>query len=267
MNTPSSKTVLITGAASGFGKEFARIFAREGYQLVLADKQQEALLNAEGSLKSEFPNLTTLCIYKDLAADNAAQELYNEVKSHNLTVNVLVNNAGFGEQGPFTESDWNKEKDIIHTNVISVAHLTKLFLKEMVARNEGKILQLASVAAFMPTPNLSVYGATKAFVLSLSEAIQYEIKDTEVSLTILCPGGSDTNFFRTAGAENTAAYQDSPLSEPEEVAQAGYKALMKGKKREIVGALNELQIKMTNLMPDSWSAALVGKLFEEKQPA
>jgi uncharacterized protein len=267
MQTTSQQTALITGAASGFGKEFARIFAREGYNLVLVDVQSEALLNVEGAVKSEFPGTDTFVIHKDLSADHAASEVYEETKKAGKQINVLVNNAGFGEQGVFTDSDWNKENALIHTNIIALVHLTKLYLKEMVSRNDGKILQLASVAAFMPCPNLSVYGASKAFVLSFSEALQYELRESEVKLTILCPGGSDTNFFKAAGADNTAAAQDAPLTDPREVAEAGYKALMKGKKREIVGTMNELQVTMSNFMPDSWSAAMASKLFEEKEPA
>ncbi len=256
----NGQTVLITGAASGFGKEFAKIFASEGYSLVLVDKDEAPLRQVAQMVQNNGNEITT--IVKDLAQMGAGQEIYNEVQGK--TINILVNNAGFGQHGLFVETDWETESDIIHTNVIALAQLTKLFLKDMVARNEGRILQLGSIAAFAPGPNMSIYHATKAFVNHLSEALQYEIKDTNVTMTILAPGASDTNFFATADAENTRVYQDSKLTPAEDVAQAGYKALMSGKRLEVVGFKNEMQVRMGNLMPDSWTAAMMSRLYEEK---
>lgn len=219
------QTVLITGAARGFGKEFAKRFAKEGYSLVLIDKEEGELQQVAQMVQNNGNDITT--IVKDLAQMNAAQEIYDEVQGK--TIHILVNNAGFGQHGLFVETDWETESNMIHTNVLALAHLTKLFLKDMVARDEGKILQLGSIAAFAPGPYMSVYHATKAFVNHLSEALQYEIKDTNVTMTILAPGAADTNFFATADAENTRVYQDTTLTPPEDVVEAGYTALMKGK--------------------------------------
>jgi short-subunit dehydrogenase len=256
--------VLITGAASGFGKEFAMIFAREGYNLVLVDIEATDLFAVESDVKNLCPEAIVMVIPKDLSTLDAARELYDEIRDEGITISVLVNNAGFGENGLFVETDWEKEQAMIVTNVVTVAHLTKLFLREMLLRNSGKILQVASVAGFMPSPRMAVYGATKSFILFFSEAVQYEIRDTAVTLTILSPGASDTDFFRKANAENTVAYQDTELTSPEAVAEAGYSALMKGKKHEIVGFKNELQVGLSKLMPDSWSAAAMNRMFEEK---
>lgn len=257
--------VLITGAASGFGKEFAFIFAREGFNLVLVDLEREQLYKVVDDVRKRHPGVDVRIIVKNLGYLDSAYALYHEIRSNGITIDILVNNAGFGENGLFTETHWEKEEAIIITNVITVAHLTKLFLREMVDRNEGKILQVASVSGFLPSPRMAVYGATKSFVLFFSEALQHEIKDTNVSITILSPGASDTDFFRKANAENTVVYQDTSLSDPHDVAQAGFDALMKGKKNEFVGFKNELQVGISNLVPDSWAAAAMAKLFDEKE--
>lgn len=180
-------------------------------------------------------------------------------------VDILVNNAGVGQEGLFVDNETQKELDIIHLNVISLMLLTKLYLREMILRKEEKILQVASIAGMMPTPRMAVYAASKAFVLSFTEALQNEIKGTGVTMTVLCPGASDTEFFERAHAENTRIAQDTPLYEPEEVAKAGYEALMDGKGRSVPGLMNKIQAAASNLVPDSLLAAAMGKMMEEKK--
>jgi short-subunit dehydrogenase len=261
----TNQYVLITGAASGFGKEFALIFAREGYNLILVDNDATALLRIESEVKNLYPRMLIIVIPKDLSELVAAQELYDELHEEGIVISILVNNSCFGEHGLFTETSWQKEEALIITNIITVVHLTKLVLREMRLRNSGKILQVASVVGFMPSPRMAVYGATKSFILFFSEALQEEMKDTEVTLTILSPGAGDTDFFRKANAENIVADKDTKLSNPADVAEAGYAALMKGKKHEIVGFKNEQETGLSKLMPDSWSAAAMNKMFEEKE--
>ena len=258
-----NKTALITGATKGIGYELAKLFAKDNYNIIMVARTPER----HGSIEEEFamlyPEGTFHYIEKDLSKDGAAEELYQEVKALGLQVDVLVNNAGFGEAGNFVETDLQKNIDIIHTNVISLVSLTHYYLKEMIARNEGRILQLGSVASFAPNPLMSVYAASKAFVRSFTEAIINEIKDTKVTMTLLAPNATDTGFFITANAEDTVAgkaEKDSPV----EVAKAGYEALMKGEHRLIYGLSAKAMVTMGNLMTDQAQAAMTRKQFEEK---
>lgn len=258
------KTALVTGATSGFGREFVRLFAQDNYNVILVARHANDLQSVAAEVQKNHPNCQVTSIAKDLAEPGSAQALYEEVKSKNLTVDVLINNAGFGEHGMFVDTDLDKEMKVIHLNVTSLVYLTKVFLREMVQRNDGKILQLASIASFMPIPKMAVYAATKAFVLSFTEALQYELKDTHITMTALCPGASDTEFFERANMEDTHMVQDTGLSDPVKVAQDGYKALMKGEKRIVSGAKNKLQAYMSNFVPDSLLAAGMAKMMEEK---
>lgn len=257
-------TVLITGATSGFGREFAKLFAQNGYHLVLVARHPSDLAETEAMLRASFAPAGVTLIAQDLSVSGSADELHQTISGHGLTVNVLINNAGFGEHGLFVDTDLEKELQIIQVNVASVMHLTKLYLREMVARNEGKILQLASVLSFIPTPRMAVYAASKAFVLSLTEALQHEVKDTAVTLTALCPGAGDTEFFERAGATQTRVVQDMPLDDPAQVARAGYDALMGGQRRVIPGGMNKAQAWLSNLVPDRLLAAGMSLMTQEK---
>lgn len=258
----SKKTALVTGASSGFGRELVKLFAGDGYNVILVARREGELQEVAQQLESEFAGCETLVISKDLAQAHAARELYDEVQQHGLSVHALVNDAGFGEHGPFVETDLEKELAMIQLNVTSLVTLTKLFGRDMVHRGEGRILQLASTVSFMPVPKLSVYAATKAFVLSFSEAISYELQDTGVTMTALCPGASDTEFFSRADAEG-ANVTETPLSNPAEVARDGYEAMMKGETRVVSGAMNKLQVYMSNFVPDKLLNAGMSKLMEK----
>ena len=261
MNT-NKKTALVTGASSGFGREITKLFAQDGYNLILVARHQDELQEVAQQLTALHPDCETLVLPKDLSQPHAAQELYDTVAEHRLSVNALVNDAGFGEHGLFVDTDLEKELAMIQLNVTSLVSLTKLFVRDMVNRGGGKILQLASTVSFMPVPKLSVYAASKAFVLSFSEAIAYELEGTGVTMTALCPGASDTEFFVRANAEG-ANVTDTPLSDPAEVAKDGYEAMMKGDKRVISGAMNKLQAYFSNVIPDSLLSAGMSKLMEK----
>ena len=261
MNT-EKKTALVTGASSGFGQEFVKLFAQDGYNLIMVARHEDDLQEVAQQLENDYSGCETWVIAKDLSQPQAAQELYEEVKQKGVTVQALVNDAGFGEHGLFAESDFKKELAMIQLNVVSLVTLTKLFMRDMLECREGKILQLASTASFMPIPKLSVYAATKAFVLSFSEAVAYELKDTGVTMTALCPGASDTEFFERADAEG-ANITESPLSDPAEVAKDGYEAMMKGETRVISGAMNKTQVYLSNIVPDSLLSAGMSKLMEK----
>lgn len=257
----STKTALITGASSGIGFELARCFARDGYRLILVARHAQDLNESAKALQSEFGAQIEI-IPCDLSTHEGPQQLYAETKRLGYQVDVLVNDAGFGEYGPFVETDLQKELGMIHLNVLATVHLTKLFLKEMVARNSGKILQLGSVVSFMPNPLQAVYAATKAFILSFSEAVQNEIKDSNVTMTILCPPATDTNFFHVAGAEDTKIAQGD-LADPAKVAEEGYKGLMNGDKRVLPTMSAKMNFASSALFPDSVLATLMKTQMKE----
>ena len=189
--------------------------------------------------------------------------MYNEVKNRGIQIEILVNDAGMGSYGEFIETDIHKDLDIIQLNTSSLVVLTKLFLQDMVARGSGKILNLASIASTSPGPYQAVYHATKAFVLSFSEAVRSEVKDKGVTITALLPGATDTDFFNKADMLNSKIVQDkSSLASAEEVAKDGYEALMNGNDKVISGFKNKVQVAMSNFIPDSVAADMMGKKQE-----
>ena len=264
MEGNNQKTVLITGASNGFGMEFAKLFAKDNYNLVLVARSADRLKELGYSLQDEYQLQHVCIVQSDLSRPESPQEIYDELRQKGIQVDVLVNNAGAGLHGFFHETELDRELEIIQLNISSVVHLTKLFLKDMVARKEGKILNLASIVSFMPSPLMSVYAATKAFVLSFTEALQNELKDKNITVTALCPGASDTMFFKVADAEKTRA-ANGPLSSPEEVARDGYEALMKGESRIVSGMMNKVQAGASNLLPDSALASTMRFQMEEKE--
>jgi uncharacterized protein len=254
---------LITGATSGFGYEFAKLFAKDGYNLVLVARAEDALTVTADKIR-ESNEVDVRIISADLFTSDAAETIYYQTKSWSIQIDVLVNNAGQSEYGRFIDYDLKRDIDLIQLNITSLVALTKYFLKDMIARNEGKILQVASLLSKYPTPLMAVYGGTKAFVLSFTEALINEVKDTNVTLTALLPGASDTDFFHKAGADESTTYRETELSSPEDVARDGYEALMKGESKIISGAKNKLQAAMSNVMPDS---ALTGSMRKQMDPS
>lgn len=257
---PNYSVALVTGAASGIGQELAHLFAKDQYQLILVDRNPGGLQGFAEHLQSQH-NITPTLITQDLSAPGAAQRVYDEVQSKGLQVDILVNDAGFGLAGPFLDADLNRTVGIINTNVTALVELTYLFGRDMKERGKGRILQLASMASFQPNALLAVYGASKAFVLSFSEALSVELKDSGVTVTALCPGATETEFFYTANAEHTEEGQGEK-ADPKDVAKDGYEALMKGEPRVISGVSNKLLAAMTKVIPDTWLALSNQKKFE-----
>lgn len=245
----AGETVLITGATSGIGLELARCFAKDRYNVILVARTQGDLEKTAQELATAY-DVKAYGIAADLMKPGAAEQLYNEIRAEGIQVDVLVNDAGQGVWGKFVETDLQKELDIIQLNINATVILTKLFLKEMVARNSGKILQLASTSSKAPTPLLSVYAGTKAFIYNFTQGLINELKDTNVTMTALLPGPTETDFFRKAGAENTVVYQEMELADPADVAKDGYEALQNGESKIVSGLKNKLQTTMGNLMPD-----------------
>lgn len=252
---------LITGATSGIGYELAKLFAKEGYNLILVARNEQLLQQTTDELKQQYGvEITPLA--KDLFKPTAAEEIYNKTREMGININVLVNDAGQGQWGPFVETDLQRDLDIIQLNIASLVSLTKYFLRDMVQRNEGKILQVGSEAGTTPVPLLSTYAATKAFVISFSVALADELRDTNITVTVLLPGATDTDFFHKANQENTVLYREKELLSPEEVAKDGYEALMKGERKIISGAKTKMHVLMADLLGANASAAGMRKQME-----
>jgi short-subunit dehydrogenase len=258
-----NKYALITGATSGIGYELAKLFAKDQYNLVIVSRDQQELERRAEEFRQH--GVEVISIARDLFNREESFALYDEVRNRGIQINVLVNDAGQGLYGKFQDTDIQRELNIIELNISSLVILTKCFLKEMVQRNEGKILNLASIASKVPGPWQSVYHGTKAFVLSFSEAIREELRETNITVTALMPGVTDTDFFNKADMQSSKAVQDeSKMADPADVARDGYEALMAGKDKVISGIKNKLQVGMSNLMPDS---TVAHQMNEQQKPA
>lgn len=260
----TKKTVLITGGTEGIGFELARLFAKDNYHLILVSRTQDKLETAAQSLKVEF-NANVQTIAKDLKDHESNKQLYQEVKSMAGDIDVLVNNVGQGEYGQFLDNDIDRELEIINLNIGSYVILTKYFLKDMVARNKGKILNVGSIAGETPGPWQAVYHGTKAFINSFTEAVNNEVKDTEVTLTLLRPGATDTEFFDKADMENAKMVKEGKLADAAKVAQDGYDALMAGKHSITSGLMNKIMVGAANVLPDNLAAESMRRQQKPKE--
>lgn len=255
MNTQSPKTVLITGPSRGIGYELAHLFARDGYSLILVSRSEEELKQMAGDMESQY-GVRAVVLPKDLARPEAPQEIHAALQEESIQVDALVNNAGFGLYGLFVETDLQKELDMLQVNLVALTHLTKLFLPGMVERGQGYVLNLSSIAAFEPGPLMAVYYATKAYVLSFSEAIAHELRNSGVTVTALCPGPTRTPFVKLAGVEGTRAFRWGAMN-ADVVAEIGYRGLMQGKAVVIPGAANKVATRLVRLAPRSLLAPVV----------
>jgi short-subunit dehydrogenase len=256
-----NETVLITGATSGIGLELARLFAEDGYQLALVAQDEFTLEQVAEELRLKGAKKVTT-FAKDLSFPRSGEELYLETTMAGITVDILVNDAGIGHYGKFQETPLEKDYEIIHLNITSLIALTKLYLKPMLERRKGKILQLASVASYQPTPLLAVYAATKSFVLSFTDSLNNELEGTGVCVTALIPDSTETDFFHKADMEYTPAALDDP-EDPKVVAKIGYKGLMSGKHHAVAPGVRK-QIVKSSVLPNDRIAASVRKQMEEK---
>lgn len=232
------KTVLITGAASGIGREFVDIFAEEKYDMVIVGRNMEKMC----ALKEEYEEKNGIAITPlqiDLSEEDGARRVYDEVKERGIEVDVLINNAGVTDYGRFVDIPWERERAVIELNVLSLTRLMQLFAADMEKRGSGKILNVASIAAYMPGPYMPVYFATKSFVYSLSQAVAKELAGTGVTVTCLCPGTTATNFEKEGGiGEESKLFKILKPMTAKEVALDGYRAMMKGKTVRTVGFFN-----------------------------
>lgn len=242
------KTALITGASMGIGYELARQFAQHGNDLVLVARSADKLTAIAADFAKRY-SIRVEVIAADLSQPDAAQTVYDEVKRRGLSIEYLVNNAGFGEFGMFVETDWRKEQQMIDLNITTLTHFCKLFVRDMVAQRSGKILNVASTAAFQPGPTMAIYYATKAYVLHFSEAINNELEGSGVSVTALCPGATESNFQAAANLTESKLVKGKKLPTSAEVAEYGYKAMMRGQTVAIHGVMNYLMANSVRFTP------------------
>ena len=254
-----SETVLITGASSGIGYELAKLFAEANHSLVLVSRNEEKLNQLRLDLVEKH-SVHVEVIAADLSKVNAADDLMAELDNRKILVDVLVNNAGFGELGSFDEITLDRQLAMVRLNVVTLMHLAHLLLPEMLKRDHGGILNVASVAAFQPGPNMAVYYATKAFVLSFSEALHEELSGTNVSVTCLAPGPTKTGFAEDSGMNATKMFESNAMGVLP-VAQQAFDAFAKNKAIVIPGWRN----KMISIMPRIFPRFLIRKIVKKLQ--
>jgi uncharacterized protein len=259
------RTALITGASSGIGLELSHLFARDGYRLVLVARSRGALRELGDDLQSRY-HIPVRISPKDLAHPASPSELHSELQEAGIVLDVLVNNAGFGVGGAFLETDWNSEAEMMQVNMVALTHLTKLFLPQIRAR-EGKVLNVASTAAFQPGPFMNVYYASKAYVLHFTEALAEEMEGNRVTVTCLCPGPVKTNFQKRAHLGDTRMASSPLLIDVREVARIGYEGMKQGKRLVIPGWKNRMVMEMLRISPRHMVTKMVRKIQEHKKPA
>ena len=241
-------TALITGASNGIGLELAKIHASKGDNLVLVARNKGKLDELKTELEAKF-SVNVHTIGKDLSAPQSAKEVYEETSRQSIQIDYLINNAGFGDFGMFVDSDWNKDEQMINLNITTLSYFTKLYLQDMVKRGNGKIMNVASTAAFQSGPTMAVYYATKAYVLHFSEALDNEVRDKGVTVTALCPGATESGFQAAAAMEESALVKGKKLPTSKAVAEYGYAAMMRGKTIAIHGLMNTILAISVRFMP------------------
>ena len=256
-----AKTALITGASAGIGWELAKQFAVHGIDMVLVARNEQKLQQLAAELKKTF-GVQVSVVPKDLSAPGAAQEVFDFCKSGSIPVDYLVNNAGIGYFGMFASGSWEAQEQMIRLNITALTQLTHLFLPGMIHRQQGRVLNVASTAAFQPGPVMAVYFATKSYVLHFSEAIANELSKTGVTVTALCPGPTESSFKEAAGMQESALFRGKKLPTAQEVAAYGYRAMMQGKPVAIHGTLNYLLATSVRLVPRNLMVRIARKITE-----
>jgi uncharacterized protein len=254
-----TKTALITGASGGIGYELAKIHAGNGGDLVLVARNKEKLDELKSELEEKH-GTKVYTIHKDLSLHGAAYEVYNKVNDLNIEIDYLINNAGFGDVKHFAVTDWPKQEKMINLNITTLTHLIRLFLPDMISRGSGKILNVASMASFVPGPTMSVYFASKAYVLSFSEAVAEEVRGKGITVTALCPGPTESDFHTVAHDGNKAKDRKMPSSR--EVASYGYWSMMKGKVVAVPGLDNKLLVALIWFLPKRIIVRIVRRIQE-----
>ena len=254
------RTALITGASSGIGLELARVFARERWDLVLVSRNLSRLDALASELSNQY-GISAQPIAQDLSDPEAPSALFEEIQRRSLRIDALVNNAGIGSFGPFMQIGLERDIELLEINVMSLTKLTKLFLAPMLERREGYVLNVASTAAFQPGPLMAVYYASKAYVLSLSEALAYEVRGSGVSVSALCPGATATDFQERAQMTRSKLFRRNVMR-ADVVAEAGYRGMMQRKAVILPGLANKLIANSSRFAPRSVVVRIVRKVQE-----
>ena len=255
-------TALVTGASGGIGEELARLFAADGHDLVLVARSRDKLTRLAEELKAKH-GVAARVLAADLVRDEAPQEIFEELSADGVTVDALVNNAGVGTYGLFAETDLQSELDLLQVNIVALTHLSKLFLPGMMARRRGYLMNVASTAAFQPGPLMAVYYASKAYVLSLSEALANECEGTGVRISALCPGPTETGFVAAAGMGDSKLF-DRAVMDARTVAVEGYRGLLAGKTIVIPGLRNNLLARSIGFFPRGLVTKVVRGIQEKR---
>jgi len=254
---------LITGASSGIGYEIAKLFAADKIDLLIVARSEIKLLEIKKEFEEKF-TVDVFTVVADLSSNEGIQSVYEVIHSNNLIVNYLVNNAGFGDYGAFIDRSMEKYKEMVHLNILSLTELSYYYGKEMVKRGKGRILNVASMAGLQPDPNFAVYGATKSYVISLTEAIHKEFETSGVTVTVLSPGATASNFMERADMSNAKLYASGVMTS-QDVAREGYHGMMKGKLHVIPGFKNKILGFFSGIMPPGKLRLIVAaKIMAEK---
>jgi uncharacterized protein len=251
---------LVTGGSKGIGLELSKLFAKAGYNLVVVARHEKALEEVKNELEGNY-GVKVLTISIDLSIPDSSKKIYNKLQKEKIQIGILVNNAGFGNYGPFARTDWETEEREMQLNMISLVQLTKLIMPQMLAKGDGKIMNVASTAAFQPGPFMAIYYATKAFVLSFSEALAEELEGTGIMVTALCPGPTRTHFQERAGVSESSLIRHG-MMDAKDVAKAGFEGLMSGKRIVIPGFKNKLGTKFVRMLPNKLVTNIIRKVQE-----
>ena len=256
----SGRTALVTGASSGLGVDFARELARRGCRLVLVARREALLRQLQTELQQRH-GITVIVMALDLGDPGAPQALHDTLKAQGIAVDILVNNAGFGLYGPELDIPWDKTRQMLMLDIVALTHLTKLFARDMVGRGWGRMLQVASIGAYQPSPTYAAYSAAKSYVRSFSQALNFELRGTGVSCTAICPGITATEFLQVSGQKPTA-YQRFMMMTSADVARIGIRAMLAGRYNVVPGFLNWLAALLTFVTPDPVNAAAAARLMK-----
>lgn len=262
-NGSPRQTALVTGGSGGIGLELAKVFARNGFDLVLIARNRDNLEAAAGQLEGKF-DVKAHVFAADLARPDAPERIFDFLHNEEIQIDVLVNNAGLGIMGEFADTELARELKMIQVNIAALTHLTKLFLPGMIKRRSGRVLNVASTAAFQPGPLMAVYYATKAYVLSFSQALSEELRNSGVTVTVLCPGPTQTDFFEGAKMTNSRLLTTFGMADAADVAKYGFDAMMHNKRVAIPGFRNKIIAQANRLAPRALSAKLARMAQENR---
>ena len=250
------KYALVTGASSGIGRDMSKILAGKGCNLIIVARRKEKLKELRKEILEEFDKIDVKVISQDLSLKESPETLYNQIKKSRIKIDILINNAGYGIHDYFIDIPWKKEETMLNLLIMNLTHITKLFVKDMLARNYGFILQVSSIGAFQPTPSYTTYAAAKSYVFNFAIALNYELRATQVRCCVLCPGVTVTGFQEAAGHTNKTLFSKLTRAPSQKVAEIGIKGMFRGKDFVVPGIMNSINSKFMSFLPRRWATKL-----------